>query len=88
MSAPRLTARSSVVTARAQDLVLHGIIREDRACRGKVAYHSQADARHAAKFVARKLDREMTVYACPFCSEWHMAKLRHGEADDMGEDAA
>lgn len=91
MAAPRLTDRDPSFTERAATFVDHGIIKPARACTIKVAYPSKGDARHAAKFVGRKMDRDMTVYRCPFGDHWHLAKVRHGEQDEhtsSGEDAA
>jgi len=64
---------------RAQKLVEVGAIQPDRACLRKNAYANQNDARHAAKGMALAYDRTVETYKCPFCPNWHLTKLSHGE---------
>lgn len=65
---------------RAAELVAHGSILPDRACKAKVAYPTQNDARHAAKVLSRAQERAYDTYRCPFDrSHYHITKLPHGE---------
>ncbi len=67
---------------RAQVLVEHGSITAESACWRKVAFPSQNEARHAAKVTAKKHDRVVDTYRCPFSgavSHWHLTMRRHGD---------
>jgi hypothetical protein len=65
---------------RAADLVAHGVIRPDRACKAKVAYPTQNDARHAAKVLAKAHERAYDTYRCPWDrTHYHITKRPHGE---------
>ena len=64
---------------RARALVRAWKITAEEACRRKVAFPTQNDARHAAKAVAKRRERAVDTYACPFCHAWHITVLKHGE---------
>jgi len=65
--------------ARAQAMVEHGIITRERSCEQKRAYGHRNDALHAAKAIFRKTGRQADPYKCPFCTQYHVTKLRHGD---------
>lgn len=67
---------------RAAELVAHGCITAESACRHKVAHATRNDARHAAKDLARAQNRRVDTYRCPFCSFWHLTKRSHGDDAD------
>lgn len=75
----RVVKRKPEAIARAAELVAHRSITKATACDGKQAYASQNDARHAAKELAKRAERDTTTYRCPFCKSYHVTKLEYGE---------
>lgn len=66
---------------RAALLVEHGCISERRSCLDKVSYPGKRDAAYAAKGIAQRTRRKVTIYACTFCRGWHLTKEKYGESE-------
>ena len=48
----------------------------ERACKGKRKYTTEADARHAAKDLRKRVGSKLKPYQCSFCDMWHIGHLR------------
>lgn len=78
---PRVAPAVGDRAERARSLVARHHITPERACRSKVRYANQNDARHAAKGISRERNRAVATYKCPFpaCGGYHLTVRSHGE---------
>jgi hypothetical protein len=64
---------------------------EERACRGKQAYLSKADAKRVARLMSARERERLHLYRCPWCHYHHVGHLgarRAGVPSAVGGSAA
>ena len=80
MAKPRTAVRIAQRDERAERLIEHRVITPERACKSKVYYATQNDARHSAKMIAKEKERGVSIYRCPFCPGFHLSIDPHEDA--------